>query len=297
MTDKTLKRINKIILTIAFIFTISIGCFMIAYGYDSIIWLVMMLGLSAFIGSAINVFFNCTHKVDQCRRIAWISSCIMALVSFVIEFTLIWHISSEMFTKHYDFAYPTLTGITCGLITLTIQLWTIKHPRYNKELGFCEIIHDNISLNKLSIKKVEKISDEFMNMRHEQHILFKNAEYFDYDKDPANSYKEDICNHNVDKYIIYYDDVVVGYILAYVTNDELYVKECYISESVTPYYAEMYLAITQLFDLYPKKKINVTLPQNYDYIRKVIEIIILGYRDECYYDVQEDGMHIIAEAF
>lgn len=292
----TVERVDAIIFCIAVSLACVLGTFIMSYGYDRTMFFIIVLWSSVAASViASNITQLKSKKQHQMKTIV-ISSILIGGLGLAADFAVDWKICSVMFTVYHDFTYPILTGIIAGLTAMAKQLFTVKYRRNCEQMVYYKIPTDNIVVNDLWLSIADDITDEIVNMRHERHLVQENAKgYLDGEREPIESFKNDIKENN-DVFPIIYGGVTVGYILCSEDSETLYVKECYISEIRTPFYLEMYVVLKQFFELFPREKtVDFKLPEDDKVIQECIEAEIIENFDEWYYDMQEDGMHIIAE--
>lgn len=292
----TVTRAEAIILCITASLACVLATFMASYGYDRMLFLMIVLCIAVASSTIVSNMMQLNSKKHNQMKIIAVSTIIIGILGVEIDFAVDWKVCPEMFMVYHDFTYPILTGIIAGLTVMAKQLLTVKYRRNSEKLVYYKIPTDNIVVNDLCLNIADDITDEIINMRHERHLMHdKTAGYLDEERDPIESFKNDIKESD-DIFLIIYDRVNIGYILCTEDSETLFVKECYISETRTPFYPEMYVILKQFFELFPREKtVDFKLPEDDKVIQECIEAEIIENFDEWYYDMQEDGMHIIAE--
>lgn len=292
----TVARADAIIFCIAVSLACVLGTFMMSYDYDRTMFFIIVLCLSVAASAIAGNITQIKSKKQHQMKMIVISSIVIGGLGFAADFAVEWKICSGMFTVYHDFAYPILTGIIAGLTAMAKQLFTVKYRRNSEQMVYYKIPTDNIVVSDLCLNIADDITDEIINMRHERHLVQEKVKgYLDGERDPIESFKNDIKENN-NVFLIIYGRVTVGYILCSEDSETLHVKECYISEIRTPFYFEMYVVLKQFFELFPREKtVDFKLPEDDKVIQECIEAEIIENFDEWYYDMQEDGMHIIAE--
>lgn len=292
----TVERVDAIIFCIAVSLACVLGTFIMSYGYDRTMFFIIVLWSSVAASAIASIITQLKSKKQHQMKTIVISSILIGGLGLAADFAVDWKVCPEMFMVYHDFTYPILTGIIAGLTVMAKQLLTVKYRRNSEKLVYYKIPTDNIVVNDLCLNIADDITDEIINMRHERHLMHdKTAGYLDEERDPIESFKNDIKESD-DIFLIIYDRVNIGYILCTEDSETLFVKECYISETRTPFYPEMYVILKQFFELFPREKtVDFKLPEDDKVIQECIEAEIIENFDEWYYDMQEDGMHIIAE--
>lgn len=288
-------KADAVILCITVSLMCILGIFTVSHGYDRIMFLAIII--CAAVAASV-VMCNITQlksKIQHRVKTAAISSIAIGAAGGAIGFAADWTMSLEVFD---GVTYPFLTGVIAGLAAMTKQLLAIKYRRNSEQPVCFKFPTDNIVVNDIWVSIADNITDEIINMRHERHLVQdKAAGYLDGGRDPIDSFKNDIGKSD-DIFPIIYNRTTVGYILCTEDSETLYVKECYISEACTPHYLEMYVALKQFFELSPLgKTVDFKLPDDDEAVQERIEAQITEYFDECFYDLQDDGMHIIAENY
>ena len=296
MTNRVTKADAVIFCIAAAIAYISGKIMALYYGYDRTIFLIIVLCVSVAASAIASSITQLKNRKKHQMKIIVIASIIIGVLGLAADFAVDWKMCSIMFTIYRDFTYPILTGVIAGMTAMAKQLLTVKYRRSSEQLYYHKIPCDNIIVNNLCLSIADDITDEIINMRHERHLVQdKTEDYLDGERDPIESFKNDI-KENENVFLVTYDRVAVGYILCSEDSETLYVKECYISEIRTPFYLDMYVVLKQFFELFPREKtIDFKLPDDDKVIQKYIEAGLSESFCERIYDMQEDGMHIIAE--
>lgn len=292
MTDRFIKNVNLAILFVALSAT-AILAFLRTLLVDRVIFVMLMISATVAVSTVISLVFFLKFNTKRQKTVMLVSTAVMALSGFIVDFILDWKLCPEMFTIHHDFAYPTLTAVICGLVTLLKLLMTLKADRTNKEIVLNNIACENIEKDQLEVRKIENITNSIINMRHERHILQDEITYSDIERDPVESFKNDLSDKSL--YGVYYNDDIVGYLLCNEEQNIIHINECYISETVSPHWFEMYTVLKIFFDDY-KKTIDLLLPLKDNDVRQCMEIVLTKCSDEFYFEKREDGDHLIVGA-